>query len=304
MHKKRTPAALHTKFREDSDTAAIEADEIIQDETEDNDDLEEWLETANATQYGFKATLFEIKDRRKWIVYEWKNEIPTIHDIGLKFGGGCYEMYIVIHSKDKKNRIKTRRFNISNHYDTMRAQPAPVAIGASPQATSNGHFSESLALIKEVINAISPMMNKNPMLDMSQIAVSQFSMMQEIMRQSVKENMAMAKAVLKREYESLEEADEIEEEETPAPMAALPAPAQAGNDDLVSTIITAISPYLSKILGNEVDSGVIISTIKALPQYQSIMQDRQNLQKVIAGFKANFGEDKTKALMGKFGVQI
>lgn len=300
--KKKIPTAVHTKFKDEPDPA-IESEEIIEEDTEDDEDLEEWMETANASQFGYKASLFEIKDRKKWIVSEWTNEIPSIHDIGIKFGGGCYEMWILIKTKNRKNRMKVKRFNISHHYDKLKAEAAPAST-APAQVNGNGHLSESLSIIKEVIAAVSPMMNRNPMADMTQIAVSQFSMMQEIMRQSVKENMAMARAVIRKEQEYLED-DTEDIEETPAPMAPQAAsPAPAGGEDLVSTIITAITPYLSKILGNEIDSGVIINTIKALPQYQSLMHDRANLAKVVSGFKANFGEEKTKNLMEKFGVQL
>lgn len=292
---------MKKKTIEPAEEIETHAEEI--DDNDNHDDVSEWLETANAAAYGYKAVLYRIRDRKKCIVWEYRNELPGIHDIGIKFGGGSYEMYIVINSKDKKNRVKIRRFNLDDHYNSIAAA---MPTTQTPAISGNGgHIGESLAIIKEVIAALQPIMNKNPLLDMSQVAVQQFTMMQEIMRQSIKENMAMARAVIKREYDDLNELDE-EPEEIPAPIptTALPAPASGETGkDLVESIIAALQPYLPKILGEGIDSAAIVNLIKALPQYQGIMSDRDNLKKLIAGFKTNFGEEKTKNLLEKFGVK-
>jgi hypothetical protein len=288
---------------DDLDAAVSESD----DDFLDDYNLKSWLDDSQAQEYGYRFLLYEWRDRKKWLVREYHNEVPSKHDIGIEYGPGEYRALLVTNHPRRKSKIKTIYINISRHYAKLRESPATtqaVAVAAPPQ-------SSDLANALLILEKLGPLLNnrQSPMMDLTQAAMAQFQMMQEVIKASMRENLSLMRSLMRREREEFEEQDDETD--------AADEPEESGTDDmrlrpketttggsLWTTILPLLDTWVPKLIGDGIESQTVIALIKSLPQFKAVLSDNETSLKLVEELKNRVGVDETRKILAKLGVSL
>lgn len=80
-------------------------------------DIEERQEN-EISRFVLYRRILGVKGGGKEKIWEWSDEIPGSHEIGIRFGGGRYAAYLILPKipGDKKNRLRLRHFSLAETY--------------------------------------------------------------------------------------------------------------------------------------------------------------------------------------------
>jgi len=171
------PRKAKTKPTEDDDDDDDPKAKAPEDEDEEDDplngympwedDLRQWEYEEKQAEESSRFTLFRrhASNKTNERVFEWFDEVPTGHEIGLRFGGGHYMAYLNLpRGKDKKPRFRCRRFILADTYtlEKKKRDAAEAAAMGAPQV-GGGMMGNPLEMVAMVINQIVvPLMAARP----------------------------------------------------------------------------------------------------------------------------------------------
>lgn len=129
--------------------------------------LEEWAEAQGVEQESVRVAAYRLGENgKKVFCYEWRNAIPSPHEMGMELGGGSY--YLMLNSKrpNGKTAMTSRLVNIDPEYTYRREQAKrEAAAGAGsralvpmglPAPAAGGSMVETLALVKAIAEILKP----------------------------------------------------------------------------------------------------------------------------------------------------
>lgn len=171
------PRKAKTKPADDEEDDDEPKSKAAEDEDEEDDplngympwedDLRQWEYEEKQAEESSRFTLFRrhASNKTNERVFEWFDEVPTGHEIGLRFGGGHYMAYLNLpRGKDKKPRFRCRRFILADTYTLeKKKRDAAEAAAMSTHQVAGGMMGNPLEMVATIINQIViPLMAARP----------------------------------------------------------------------------------------------------------------------------------------------
>ena len=271
--------------------------------------IDEWLDKVNneniepkATLYGFKSSTGESKE----LLWQWegRENIPSIHEVGLQFGSGRYVMIFNIPkgiNSDKKTT--SRRFRIGSYYDQAKRNLAnglnynaqfnsclPFPMQKEKIEDTKKGFSE----VVEVINMLKPLLtnnNNNAMQEagmVSQMMIGMFQNVNKLMQSQMLENMKMMndlnRKTLSIDYDN-EESEDLE------------------NDGVIG-MIKPLLKFLPMLLKKGAVGEAAKTMVTENEDFQRLIKNTKDLYKVVRYLRQTSGKEKTDLVLQKLNIPI
>lgn len=272
-------------------------------------DLRQWLAQARADDKSYTATLYRYDQNwrgKQYIVSQFKDELPTAHEMGLQFGPGEYRL--VIQAGDDTTRMRAVRFNIGKEYDGHRLRlglgALPGAGGSSAPGINAGMSAAApgvdtaLTLVKTVVEMLRPLIeSRNVAPDPAASLAGTYEMMNSVMRKSLMENVSFYRDMAGR-LSAPALHDVAEEDDEPEDDSAQ----EQGGEGLPPWLSGLIETYLPLIMGKGPQAAAAVATLKALPQYKGIVSDREKLAGLVTAVEGKIGPEETEKLLRRLKI--
>ena len=278
------------------------------------DDLDRLLNEVIEENQTAKVSLYKYDNNtagtEKSFIFEWENEIPSAHKIGLQFGSGRY-MIIITVPKSKKypdGRIP-RRLKIHEYYDKLKKindernvfQVAPMSlqpINEPVQVNTSEQFSGAMGMIKEVMSMIVPLLQLQkqeqpapaPIVDLTPILMQSYQMTQEVLKKNLLDTQKIYKDIVSQNVN-----DDDDEGESAA-MEQIQKPS------MLEKLQPLIDQFLPLILGSGPKAAAVTEIVKAAPLFKQILSDKNQLSEMIKEFDQKIGKPETDKLLKKLKV--
>jgi hypothetical protein len=264
--------------------------EIIEEQNSEpatiHDDLAAWITENGFTEESKKCTLYKFDNNkagdRKQFCETWIDEFPELKDIGLLFGGGRYMLYVNIQCDIKrKGTTRSYKFRIHEEYDRLKREHLKSIIPQTVQQPG-GNILETMAIFRELISTIAPLMKPNE----SSInnSINQTRLLQDVIKESTMNNVAFARDLMNRSLNGSEPVrgdlpDEPEE---------MPEPEQ----NWMLQILPLIDKYLPLIIGEKPEAKMLTGLVKSAPQFKQLIKNRSHVNELLKYIKGKFGADE------------
>lgn len=298
-------------FSEQSDYSEVENSELEELNSFDQQ-LQEWIDIESAgvspKVYLYRFDNFN-SGNEKSLVYKYEGmDIPDAHDVGLQFGSGRYLILATIPAKKgEKSKVKGFRFKINTSYDNMRLSgggntpnlnPLPIFNTMQGNNSKGGGLNEGITVIKEVMALFMPLISlslqkssNTPQLpDLSGFMMKQYSTMSEVMKQNLIETSKTVAEAQRYRLENLNSEDNTEESE------------EGESGSMIEKFLPLIEQFLPLITGNNPAATATIATVKKLPDFKRIAQNKVELNKLISYLDQKEGKEVTDNLLKKFKI--
>lgn len=224
---------------------------------------------------------------------------PDEDDIGKEFGSGRYLLVMSIpRQSDGKGLMRAYRFRVHPRYDSFVGKEKaslPVqqlqTVQQLPPQQNIPSFNDAFGMIERVLAIVSPLLNRPPQNENVQSVLSQsYTAMGEMMKRSMIDQYKMfseMKNGLLTGGENMNVA-EIEEEEKGASM--------------LETLGPLLNEWLPKLLGGGPQATMVQAAVKHSPQFQQIIKDKIELNKIITYLKETQGEEQTEKILAALNI--
>lgn len=284
--------------------------DAVKDPVNYPDELRAWLAEQNVENLTYTSTLYRrdpIAKKKKLVVQQWFDEIPTANFIGMTFGPGEYLLIVSLPRGDEQEpTIRVATINIDANYNTLRAElglipgqrgPGATPAGVAPPAAAPpaAPTVDPMAMVERVISLLVPLLEarRSPTDDVGGM-VAMYEATNKILQRNLVENMTFSRDVSRRlaRLDSAPLAEEVEEVEVETVRP--------------KTLLEQAMPFVQLILPKLLDKGEegasAVEALKALPQFQAAMQNEKQLAALIAGVESEIGKAKTTTLLKKLGI--
>jgi hypothetical protein len=278
--------------------------------------LSEWIEKENFTNDESIATLYKHDNpkggREKVQVWEWHNEIPSAHSIGLQFGSGRYTILFKI---PKKKAIRGYTFRLSEYYDEMRrAQNSPVSqlpgamppyypvTGGKTHATENNGLEASLNVIERIFSGmVMPMMARinQPAVapaqlpDFSGMAMQNYQNMMTLAKTNALEMARMGRMLTDKTINDsiAGETDDMDTQDDPSRPPTI-----------LEQIMPLVNQFLPMLLNNNPAASAAVNVVKQMPQYKELAANPAQLAEVVNYLDKSKGKAATTKILKKLNI--
>ena len=316
-----TPA---TPITDDDDfEGEVAADELeTMGVTAFDEKLREFLAIHNTEELSPSVYLYKFDHpttgESKSLVCKYENEIPDAHTVGLSQGSGRYLILVnTPKTKTQKQIVRGYRFRIHPHYDTLRVNAAspippfyPQSRGSAPlypippggdRGEGRGNASEGLAVVKEVIGILAPLMMANKagsgdgsMMQMGKFMAEQYSAMGEVMKHNLIESGKMVADAQRARLNTMASDGEYEDD------------GGEGDGDGAGGIMQQILPFLQGVLPQLLGQGPVAAataaSIKALPQFAEVANNPNEVRRLVAYLDKVKGKEATDKILKRFKI--
>lgn len=248
-------------------------------------DVIEWTQKHSLTDEGYICSLYKYSkagDRIKEMCFQYIDEIPTEHNIGLTFGAGRYECIFNGQDAAGKKYSLCRKFTLNSHYDLLREKENKNQLaGNVPPAIvrmQNSEVGQAMSVMKEIMGMILPFMQLNAAAQRQTTSspLDAFKGFNEVLRQNALDNTQFYNDIM-RKIGQVPEAVETQGE-------------SEMNNGFLGQIFPLIEKFLPMIIGNQKKSSQTIDSLKALPGVASVLQDKNQLAAILKKIKTEKGE--------------
>lgn len=253
--------------------------------------LHEYIETGGGAK-SFTAKLYKYDNMSKTKQYlcdTRSDEMLSQEDVGMMFGSGDYR-YLVLFPDSPKLDPKAFKFNLHSIYDQKREKAGLVSPVDTRQ--QKGGILESLEIMEKfatIMKSIAPPVTVSaPQAQGPEIMAGMFSMMQELMKKSFRDNMEFMSEIAKEKRELIDNSETEDE------------PERAGN--MLDTVLPIIERFIPIILGNNPQSAAAVAVAKSMPEVKKLMGDKRQLKDAIQLLDKKLGKQETDEVLKKFGV--
>ena len=231
-------------------------------------------------------------------------EMPSEHEIGIKNGGGKYQ--VILQAIDSKGKAvsTSKTFELGPNYDGLKqlAGSNPMmfnpqfSMPRSPAVASNGQASnlhEMLGLMQAFMGILSPLLQGKQQSQpeyMGAMFADNFKMMNNAMKDVYADTSQFMKDQM-RESAGAGETAESESEVT-------------GMIGVMGMMLPLLEKLLPAVLSpKKSESQLAVETIKAIPQFQKFAKDRKMIKELIQHIYATHGEDAARLACKRFNIR-
>lgn len=291
-----------TEVFQDEDDPEIQTD--INDISFD-DRLREWIDQESISENTVKLYLYKFDSptgQDKSLIFQYSDDIPDLHTIGMTHGSGRYLMIATspIKNAQGKKPVRSFRFKIHAHYDELRRNMAPsplsmpmlygARMAGGNQAGGNPTevMQAGLSMVSEVVKLLAPLLvagrsNNTP--DMSEIMMRQYGVMSEVMKNSLLETNKIYSEIAAKNRELVDnEEDEGEEK------------------NMLEKLIPLFSEFIPLLTGKGIKSNMAVQAVKSLPDFAKVITDKKEIGKIISYLDNKEGKEKTDIVLKRLGI--
>lgn len=274
--------------------------------------LEEWTEKQAAEDEIPAVWLYKYDHPRngKTRALVWQGEeIPDENTIGIMYGPGRYILLAQLPRNSRTGagkRITGYVFRCHDSYEAAHKQYLTEQAKAQ-QGEHNGHdnngggqgFMQGIALVKEVISAIGPLLNsqKSPsnggadMAGAGALMLKTYDTVGNMLAQSQIQTHKMLADTLKQTRETMTPEDDYDEDEE-----------EPQGDAFLRGITEFAAKYLPQVLGNGPVADAAAAFVKASPDFKRIKKSPADMGKLIAYLDNLHGQEKVDKALTKIGI--
>lgn len=305
-----TKKVSENDFSDVNDYSEVESSELEELNSFDQQ-LQEWIDIESAgvspKVYLYRFDNFN-SGNEKSLVYKYEGmDIPDAHDVGLQFGSGRYLILATIPAKKgEKSKVKGFRFKINTSYDSMRLSggntpnlnPLPIYNSIPQNNGKNNGLNEGLTVIKDVMALFMPLItlslqksnNTQQLPDLSGFMMKQYSTMSEVMKHNLIESSKTIAEAQRYRLENIGNDDSTDESESE----------ESGS--MIEKMLPLIEQFLPLLVGNNPAASATIATVKKLPEFKKVVQNKGEINKLIAYLDQKEGKEVTDTLLKKFKI--
>lgn len=260
-----------------------------------DEDLQTFIDSFNSCgDLSFTCTLYKFEHpkhgSRKEFCGQFEDETPSLEEIGNRYGGGRYSLYVVIYMDDERRnkKVKSYKFRISDYFNKSgdRIQ--------APQQQNN--ISDTLEVFKSLVAVISPLISKND----NSFASNQ-TLINTVLRDSAKNQLEMMKEFRQEikqikddsDFNNVDEGDSYDE------------PEEDKNEmtGILSIVEPLLEKYLPLLLGNGPSSKIAIETVKNLPAFKTVTENSDELSALVEYIAGKEGKEAAKKLIKNLKIK-
>ena len=265
-----------------------------------------WIEENKAEDQKATVSLYKFDDFKsgndKSFVWEWENDIPSKHSIGLRWGGGRYLLLVTIPTNKKTGKplIKGKRFKLNPYYDELRKKEQEnnqQGLNVPTIINPVNSLQDTFSIVKQVVDLLTPLIKQNqqplnnapPLTDLTPFLMQNYKMVQGVLTRSLIDQQRALKEM--QDFYEGENNNGAEEMETTT----------TGNI-VTDTLLPLVEKYLPAILGNTPQANILIGILKGLPQFKQIVENKTELCDWIKALDEEIGKNKTDKLLKKLNL--
>jgi len=265
-----------------------------------DDDLRRWIDQVDPNgSLSYKSTLYKYEhpkhgDRKEFCA-QFDDEAPSLEEVGNKFGGGRYLLYVVVYNDEigENKQVKSYKFKISDYYNK---QPQ-IPINNYQQQTSP---IEIIGMFKDLMSSIVPLIAQQhrPQGEFT----SNQNLVNSILRDSAKNQLDLMKE-FRQEIKQIQDNslsntidddddndDEYEE------------PQESTSMGLIALIEPLLEKYLPILLGNGPQSKMAIAAVKSMPNFKEALKNPEELSSLVSHIAEKEGIESAKKLIKKLKI--
>lgn len=266
----------------------------------------EWVDTIRNPDEAFTVTLYKYVDKvknKKEYCYQWVDEIPSPHDIGIRFGGGRYRLYVTFVKSEfrEKHILKSYMFNVHEHYDKLKEDKinnVPVQSGVqAPSVGSAQNLDSAFMMFQKVITLLLPLIVNQRAGDgegnfsgHSEMMLEHHKTMSELMRKNFIEQQKLYGKMLTNETYQ----DEPGPEE----------PEGGGFGQVLQTVIPLVEQFFTQLSGTDPNSRSIQEAVKNNPQFQALTKNKNDFNKVLEYLIKQHGKKEVVKILNNLGIKF
>ncbi|HSW65500.1 MAG TPA: hypothetical protein VLH56_19645 [Dissulfurispiraceae bacterium] len=253
------------------------------------DEAEGWLSTIGAQEDEVICVLYKYDDekaQKQFVCDEYEGgQVPGIREIRERFGAGSYR--VMVRAKDASGRKHMRAYRVNIAADMLAKKETKVAV--------LGQGMEAIQQVSILIKALEPIISlRNSVSAPVPVAnpMDQFSIVNEIAKESMKQSFEMMGEYRKRMMRLEPRAAVLDEEEED----------DNSHSSQFQTILELAQKFLPMILQSGPSSKAVVQALKTSPEFKKIVNDKRKTAALISEFDSQFGKEKTDAVLKKVGI--
>lgn len=322
MDRERSQSTIDKDLNPDAEF--IENNETSPADLEVEERLADWLEINRIENSTPVATLYKLigdtGEQREQADY-FRGVIPSRHEIGLEYGPGRYILIIRNTTGQKGAKSTSIRFRLHESYTEKslkfkreRAEKERLALGqpnavqsALPATTGKESLIEAFTLVRsmqaDTLAMFKPILERILTPATSPLAIpapkspfEDYALSRQIMKDSLKESMAMINQMQKVMIESHNSGNNgfDEEEDTQRP--------EDPKQSMFDKIIALAEPFINILAQNNMAAKMAAAGIKAAPQFKEVIKDAGLARRIITYVEQKEGPQRAGIALKNLGI--
>lgn len=262
--------------------------------------VNDWLLRKGLFEQNYTLRVYRFDSRGERVhVGKFSDHIPDEDEIGHKFGGGKYECMLTVSDKNRKRHVTSSRFSLDDNYnDIIRERKQKLyqdnikGNNGVPMNPGFNNFDSMIEGISKLMVVMMPLFNRNDnnsSPDMASFMLKNYEMMQGVMKRSILDQQQNVNDIQRMSFGVPDVMDDIKE--------------TTGLMGVINNLSPLIEKFLPLILGGGMGSKTAVGIVKAVPQYQQIVQNKTALKEMIAIIERNHGKDAVKKVLQEFKLK-
>jgi len=241
----------------------------------------------------------------KAFIQKYKDvEPPDEHDIGMSFGSGRYIMVMSIpRIGNRKTQMRAYRFRVHTRYDEMQQPEAglqqppagnyPHYLPAPQQ--QNNSFNDAMMLMERVFSMLAPVLNRPRDENVTDILSQSYGAINDVMKRSMVDQFRTISDLSKQLIAGGKENMQIPFNDTET------EPEE--QTSIIEKFLPLIMDWLPKLIGGGPQAAIVKTAVQASPQFQQVIQDKQELHKIITYLDQARGPDETDKILAALNIK-
>jgi hypothetical protein len=259
--------------------------------------LKDWFLKNNFENTEYRVSLYRFLNpafgEKKSLIYQWSDELPTEHEIGLKYGSGRYCLYVCLTDKTGRRRIYNSKLRISDEYDKIK-NGVSSEIGTAGSSGNINSMDSAFQMVAKVVALIAPLMHSNnndSTARISDVMLDSYKNMNEVLKQNTIDNTQFMND-LQRKVNFMPEVVETENE-------------VSGLTGFINSIAPLIEKFLPMISDRQnVTSRAAVGVLKTMPQYAEVVKDKAKLKALINFVSKKHGQETCNKVLKNLGIKV
>lgn len=283
--------------------------EVVEEENTKTmmDDIDSWLSTLPEENEGLLTVLYKYKNpntTKYRYAYQWQDEIPDAHDIGLRFGSGKYNLMLKARDEKGRQRKRSYKFEIDTFYDDIRRKKRispdtplgdnyeePETVVYNGQNQQQNSLESSMQVFERVVGMLVPLIGvdkrNNNNFNPGEFMMKTYDGVGKVLQKNLSSQADMVNQIAKTQMNIDDDGDDGE---------------STGNEilDMIKPFLENFLPILKK---DNVNSRIAAKTIKSFPQYKELMGNKKALNHVINYLVEKEGKEEANKILSNLKIR-
>jgi hypothetical protein len=237
----------------------------------------------------------------------WTGQIPNEDYIGKNFGGGRYVLILQVTDVNGKNKGTTKKIRLHKRYDALASRAKNQESNNFPMINLGGGGENGGNTLQDAIGLIQVMMGTfMPLLKMMQLPAQQAppQSVSEPMADMMKENYRGMNEIMKEMFlDNTQMFNDLSRKAVDLPEVTEDENETSGVVGMINSILPVIEHLLPLITTRGSQGMKAVETIKSMPQYAKIVQDKKTIKRLVDFISQKHGPEIAKQVLQKFKIK-